>query len=420
MSEKLAPLGGKSARAGPKRRGSVSNALMDLEAKGFKKTRRLKWVFLVFLAQRTIELKRAFTENYEQAPSRIAKHVSAGKFQQTYRCHLLSRVLPHVSYLCKDGWQFMLAMRIKRKRLKTAAIEAFIHECIAIQCASRCLHVFRLLLHRIVVTQRAAKKYLSCKKARLFVLGRLWNKIEKQMEAERKKNAIDLNSLSHQRHLGLGRLDEELQKKMSRIKDQQLANSKSKRTAKLLRDVVSKRRQAENFVFNNLKKKTIAEYLYKIRKEHAEDAYIKMQVQINTLRHQAKRRSILATDLEGMRDMLNSGSFVNKSSIGSYLVQHSKGHNDIAKAVFKDWPPFMMLTRSPAERIQELIEATQETCRHIDKTETADVSAKLMNGSLRSRLTESKEARGFNNLVGMSLLSNLTEKIGPPSLPVAQ
>lgn len=86
----------------------------------------MKWITVLYLGGRMHQMKLYFKELYELMPSRVAKHEASNKFQRTYRNHLLYRVVPQVAYLCKDGWQFMMAMRIYLKRMYARRLEVFI------------------------------------------------------------------------------------------------------------------------------------------------------------------------------------------------------------------------------------------------------------------------------------------------------
>jgi len=109
----------------------------------------------------------------------------------------------------------------------------------------------------------------------------------------------------------------------------------------------------------------------------------------------------------------SSRETTDKFAIAEYLAKHSKGHSAIANEVYKEWPPFLMLKDTPLDKMMGMIENAQEQCRQLDKSETVSLSSKLMN----NKLTDSKEMRGFNNLVGMAMLNKLTDKAANVTAP---
>merc|ERR1712070_558205 len=82
------------------------------------------------------------------------------------------------------------------------------------------------------------------------------------------------------------------------------------------------------------------------------------------------------------------------------------GTSQIRK-IFKEWPPFLMLRRSPPTRMRQLVQHAQDQCKKADKedAEKVNISSKL----LTSKLTENQEAKGFTNLVGFAMLNKITD-----------
>jgi hypothetical protein len=140
-----------------------------------------KWLMLIHVANRFVPLReRLLQHKWEQEVTSAAI-----KIQTMYRGRIARRTVKALRQLGpalkRTVWRYSLKLRCKRRRKQSKLLRKFCNDY-----ATRWVQLMVYNFRRCVVKcQRLIRQWLACKRARIYVLSLMWDRVEKKEENQK-------------------------------------------------------------------------------------------------------------------------------------------------------------------------------------------------------------------------------------------
>jgi hypothetical protein len=162
-------------------RNTLQQYVANAEGKGtdFKRNRagmQQYWLKIVYLVKHNTALGHVVA---------IQKRVlinAVGRIKREWRWYNLRKIIRFIAFvkISNIGWRLTLWARIARKTKAADKITNALQECARIRSTAKLVVIFRQLRYKVMNAQRMTRSYLVCKHARLLLLSKKWDKIEKE------------------------------------------------------------------------------------------------------------------------------------------------------------------------------------------------------------------------------------------------
>jgi hypothetical protein len=354
-------------------------AATDDRGRGTGTQRIESWIKIVVLVTRATEIAQPIADLRQQRADAVAriKHM-----WRTYNLRKHVHVIAFIRVRSSIGWRLMLWMRIAQKRLAAKKIVDLLVVCKKATSGAMCLTIFRQLRYKIILSQRMCRGYLLCKHARLLLLAKKWDRIEKEEKLERVENASSSfrEKIEGASSALVGRggvLDgvSSLDKRLTQMGQQQQKFETAKQE-RLFHTIRSTSRKSQNYGAKEAKHEVLCFLLANAREKFAMEA---SEAISNVIARSQKKRDdamdakkmgvVSKSEIESMRSMLHMGDLTDKHKIGEYMLDFKMG-NKGRKPMRNELPRFLMLKYITRDQMVELVRAANRRGRNDKRGDT--------------------------------------------------
>jgi hypothetical protein len=319
------------------------------------------WLKLIMLAKYTIVTStsaqvREWTRMRNTSAQR--QYNACKRIKRAWRKYNLVKYLHIIAFIkvrSSIGWRLLLWMRITRKRMASKKIYDALLACKNASRGAMCLPIFRQARYKLIKAQRMTRGYLLCKHARLLLLTKKWDRIEKEEESERHADASEkfnekMKSASHDLVGRGGVLDgvSNLDKRLTEMGQKQ-NKFESAKQEELYHKIRSSSRRIQNYGAKEAKHEVLCFVLQNARARFAMDAreaignVVKRSEKLRAEAMDAKRKGVVSkNEIESMRSMLRMDELTDRHKIGEYMLDFKMG-NKGRKPTSNQTPQFLML-----------------------------------------------------------------------------
>jgi hypothetical protein len=340
-----------------------------------RKDRQREWLKV---AVNAFWLRHMYTEFREHRKKRIK---AANDIRVNWRIFMLRRYIHILAYLCTCDLcvplRFHLWIRITRKQLAARKLVMFCKDLRKVRNGASVLPVFRKVRYKVLKAQRLVRDYLVCKYARLYALGKKWDKVEREDKRKQAKNTSTNFREMMASKSGKGGVCgkggalegiEAIDKHLNRAgqAEHKFANPRQER---LFNKVKEKGREAQMHGYREAKFEVLQFFLTFARE--AFQSEMKSVISDVVKRRSERKAAAIAAaragavtkhEIESMRSMLNMGELTSRKKIADYMLDFKMG-NTGQRSLRQELPTFLMFKYITRDKISDIIKSANRRGR---------------------------------------------------------
>jgi hypothetical protein len=298
--------------------------------------RQMQWILLILTSERVRAFERPFKKHWQ------IKVDAAKRIKLEWKMYNLRKYVHMIAFVkvrSSIGWRLTMWIRIMQKTLALNKILDFLRAVAAAQNGARVLPLFNKMRMFILKAQHMVRGYMVCKHARMLLLSKKWECIERE-EAQRLRSATKSQFDARMKNTGAGLVGPgkaldgvgSLDRRLNKYGTRQVV-FQSVKTEKLFTKIRTASRRIQNHGYDAAKSEVLEFLLRNAREQFQSEmqSYVKKMIagreEKQGLALEEKKQGVVSKkEIENMREMLTKGEFTDTQKISEYHLDFKMGY----------------------------------------------------------------------------------------------